>query len=402
MAGRRRLAAPVLALACCAALIAGCAAATDTASVIASPGGVNNSAQSPAAELTAAAAALGNGRALTTTLKLGTTDALLGPILHSLGATLTPAQVADLAGLQVTLEAVAPHGTTISDLGSAADAASFSLTVSSGATTYLAIRHVDQTLYAQADVKDLLAAVGQSSRYAALEAKASSLPSFVQALLDGKWVSLPDATLSLLRSLGSGGLGASPAPSPSVSPSVSPAKILGELQNLLAHDVKVTRLGTGRVDRLALTASPQGLASGLIGRFGAARGFVLPRRARVTIGEAPRQMPSRAVPQTVTVSADVVQGALSELSLNLGQYAPRTHVDLPLELLIARSGVAITAPSGAVAVDAIGLLSLASLLGGHGAGSGLLGGLSGLSGMGGMGSQGGLSGISGFGGMSSH
>jgi hypothetical protein len=360
--GRR----PTLAVAAAAtavALLAGCGAAAQT--IV--PTGTNNSEQPAAAELRHAVAALGDGTTLTTTIKLGTTAQVLGPILTSLGADLSPTQVAALAGARISLEVSAPKGKTVNDLVNKPASASVDFTVSSNGTTYLEIRHVRKTIYVRVDLKDLLTVVGDASEYPKLVAKAATLPTFVQALVADKWVSLPDATLSLLRSFGGGGgLGANA--SPSVAPSVN---LLRALEMLLTRDVKVTRVSAGSTDRLRLTANSRVLARELVRDLRA----VFPRIGRRLRGGRLGRVPSEGV----RLNASVVHGALSELSINLGQYDKSKKINVPLEVLFARSGPTISAPSGAVPVDLSGLLGLASLFGPQG--SGQTAGLAGLSGV---------------------
>lgn len=362
----RRPSQAVVALASATALLAGCGAATN-AQTVSPMSGTNNSSQRPAAELRNAVSALSNASTLTTTVKLGTTATILGPILTSLGADLTPTQVAALAGAQISLEVAAPDGETINDLAKKPASAAVDFTVSSNGTTYLEIRHVSRTIYIRVDLKDLLTVVGDASEYPKLVAKAATLPTFVQALVADKWVSLPDATLSLLRSFGGGGgLGANA--SPSVAPSVN---LLRALEMLLTRDVKVTRVSAGSTDRLRLTANSRVLARELVRDLRA----VFPRIGRRLRGGRIGRVPS----EKVRLNASIVHGALSELSINLGQYDKSKKINVPLEVLFARSGPTISAPSGAVPVDLSGLLGLASLFGGQG--SGQTAGLAGLSGV---------------------
>lgn len=350
----RRPCLAVVALAGAATMLAGCGAVTGLQTVQ-PESGTNNSSQPPAAELTSAVAALGNASTLTTAVTLGTTATVLGPILHSLGAKLTPNQVATLAGAQISLEVVAPHGKTINDVGSSGDAAQYAFELSSNGTTYLALRSLNQTLYVQADVKDLLTTIGEASKYAALERKVATLPGFVQALVAGKWVSLPDDTLSLLRSMGDGGLLNAPSASP--SPAERP-NILGALKTLLSRDVTVTRISAGSTDRLLLTANSRALTAGLLNSFAAA----VPGAGR----GRPKLSPSDVPSEKVTLTADVTHGALSELSINLGQYDKPKKIDVPLDVTFARSGPEISAPSGAVQADIVGLLGLMDLFGRQG------------------------------------
>jgi hypothetical protein len=359
----RRPSQAVVALASATALLAGCGAATN-AQTVSPMSGTNNSSQQPAAELRHAVSALGNASTLTTTVKLGTTAKILGPILTSLGADLTPTQVAALAGAQISLEVAAPDGETINDLAKKPASAAVDFTVSSNGTTYVELRHVNKTIYLQVDVKDLLTLVGDPGEYATLQAKAANLPAFVQALLNDKWISLPDATLSLLKSLGGGGLGSATTATPNLARSLN---LIAALRTLLTHDVQVTRLSAGTTDRLQLTAHSRVLARELVLDLHA----VFPRIGHRLHGGRLGRIPN----VKVRLRANVVHGALSKLSINIGQYSKSHKIHVPLEVLFARSGPEISAPSGAVPVDLSGLLGLASLAGGQGNGLASLSGV---------------------------
>jgi hypothetical protein len=371
------------------AAVAACGGATGVTSVSTDPGGVNNSAQAPSAELASAVTNLGAGTALSVTLRHGGSERLLARMLRGAGVPLAGVDFAQLAATQLSVETVAPSGKTIGDLDAGDLSASSDLAVRSGTTTYLEVRHVDKTLYLRVDLKDLLAAVGQPGRYTALESKASSLPGFAKAFVAGDWVALPDSTLSLLRSLRGGSLGATATPGPSAG--AAPAvRLIAELRTLLTHGVRVTRVSAGTTDRLALTVS----ARSLVADLRALRPAALGSGARARSGRAPLST-SAAGRLTVRLGAAIREGALSALTVNLGQLTRHPRLSLPLQAVFARTGPAISAPSGAVQVDAVGLLGLFDLFGGQRAGNGLLGGLGGLGGFGGLGGSAGLGGLSG-------
>ncbi|HTW20603.1 MAG TPA: hypothetical protein VME70_10385 [Mycobacteriales bacterium] len=327
-------------LAAAAVGLAACGSTGGLASVSTDPGGTNNPHQAPAAELSSAVTNLGAGTALTLT-----------------ASAVAPARLLDryglkvLAGARLSVELVAPKGKTVGDLNAAnGSSASVDLTLRAGTTTYVELRSIDQMLYLRVDVKDLLAAVGDSARYDALVAKADALSDFAKALVGGKWVSLPLASLSMLplqRSIGFNPLAA--------------------LHGLLTDGGHVTRTATGSTDRLVLREQVSAFAAELrvlMHSFAPHRPARLPRLHGIAH-------------RSVTLDAAVREGALSSLTVNLDQLAPHARVAWPLTVTFARSGPAVIKPSGAVAPDLPGLLGLANLFGqGGGNGmSGLLGGL---------------------------
>jgi hypothetical protein len=62
----------------------------------------------------------------------------------------------------------------------------------------------------------------------------------------------------------------------------------------------------------------------------------------------------------------VTDGALSQLSIDLGQFDPKRSVHLPVVVDFTQSGSSISAPSGAVPVDTAQLAELLGSLGGAG------------------------------------
>jgi hypothetical protein len=165
-------------------------------------------------------------------------------------------------------------------------------------------------------------------------------------------VSLP---LSTLKSLGSQ-LGAG---TPSSADASKSKAIIDDLKNLLTKDVTVTRASAGGIDALTLTANLKTLAGDITSTFASE----IPG-AGAALGDADLS----SVPnKDVTLNATVTNGALSSLSFDLGQLAKGGKGSLPIQLVFARSGAAISAPSGAVAVD---LSQLGSLLGAFAGGLG--------------------------------
>jgi hypothetical protein len=134
-------------------------------------------------------------------------------------------------------------------------------------------------------------------------------------------------------------------------------KLLGELNRIVKQDVTVTKAGSdSRGDHLQLTADVHALTKDL--------------RQSVETSVPGGSVLSERLPaagtshKKVHVDAWVKDGALTELSIDLAQFAPADQVPaggtLPLTLTFDQSGAEITAPSGAVPVD---LTQLGTLFG---------------------------------------
>jgi hypothetical protein len=255
-----------------------------------------------------------------------------------------------LSSAALTFEVVAPTGKTLSTSGGS-NAGSANIGVSVQGKNYFTIRVVNQVLYLQANLKDFLNAIGQQQAYQQIAGAGGQLPGFLTALVQGKWVSLPLSTLKgLAGSLGAG------APSPSSTTQAQ--HLIDKLKSLLTKDVTVTKSSSGGTDTLTLTTNLRSFVGDVTTTFGSS----IPG-AGAALGSADLSgVPNKSVSLVATVSG----GALSSLSFDLGQVAKTSGKSLPLQLGFVRSGPAITAPSGAVAVDLSQLGGLINAFGGGG------------------------------------
>jgi hypothetical protein len=202
-------------------------------------------------------------------------------------------------------------------------------------------------MYVQTDLKDLLNSLGKQQTYRQIAGAGGQLPGFVSALVQGKWVSLPLATLKQLS-------GASSGSSPNAG---RQRHLLDEIKTLLTTDVAVTKTSSGGTDTLTMTTNLRTLSADFRSTFA---------NAVPGLGSALKSINLANVPnRDVKLVATVSGGRLTGLTFDLGQLTTSGHGSLPLHLSIADSGPTITAPSGAVAVD---LSQLGSLLGAFGAG----------------------------------
>jgi hypothetical protein len=342
---QRRISMSMLALAGSAALVAGCGGSSGGSSPTPGGTGSNNSSQSPQQELTGAFSALGKASTLTTSLHLDTDASTISGIASSSGSKLTSDQANAIAGAKIAIEVSAPSGKTLSDLssGGGATGAAVDFTVSDNGTNFLSVRSVNKTLYLQADAKDFLNTIGQGQTYAQLQQAGSQLPPFVSAALAGKWISLPQSAASSLTG-GATSNGSSPN-------SQQEQAVLNALKQIITNDVQVSRTSTGDTDKLSVTANSKTIANDFVTAIQQA----VPSAA-AALGQADTsQVPDR----NITLGAAVTGGALSQLSIDLGQFSPDpTKNHLPLVIDFAQGGAAITAPSGATPVDtqAIGQL----------------------------------------------
>jgi hypothetical protein len=217
-------------------------------------------------------------------------------------------------------------------------------------------------LYAQLDVAGLdsvLAGYGQSLTTAErkLPSGVASDPA-VQALFDGKWVSL-DLT-SLMTQLSSAGV---------LHPNQSPGQSRAELSQLLdaftqtfTKEVGVTSGGTDAQlgTDLLLSTDLHDFAQELLSAVSRAAPGLVTSKDVSRVAKVPHH--------TLQMHAFVAGGTLTRLSVDLRQLAAQGQVpagtELPLVLDVSHSPLTIGAPSGAAALDVPTLLQEA--MGGSG------------------------------------
>jgi hypothetical protein len=347
----RRAALSALALTATVSILAGCGSGSSSGNTGSTGGSTNNSTGAPATELTDAITALGNASTIDAVLKINGSGSDLQSFVKQQDPStkLTSTQAAEIAGVQVEIEAAAPSGKTLSDINGST-AGTSNITITDQGTALFTLRVVNKTLYFQIDAKDLLDKLGQSASYAQIQAAGPQLPAFAQALFQGKWVSLPQSTAKSL----SNQLGVS---SSSSGNQTAASALLGKLKTLLTKDVTVTRSTSGSTDVLTLSGNTRTLASDFASTFASS----IPG-AGAALGSANL---SKVPSKTLSLKASVTGGALSGLTIDVGQFAKSGGGSLPIALTIAQSGPAITAPSGAVPVD---LSQLTQLLGSFGGG----------------------------------
>lgn len=219
------------------------------------------------------------------------------------------------------------------------------------------LRVVGGVLYAQLDVAGLdpvLAGYGQSLTTA--EAKlppAVAADPAVQALFDGEWVSV-DLT-SLATQLSSAGV--LHTNQSSAQSRVQLSQLLDALTQTFTKEVSVTSVGTSAQlgTDLLLSTDLHNFAEELLSAVSRAAPGVVTSDDASQVAKVPHR--------TLQVHAFVAEGTLTRLSVDLSQFAGQGQVpagtQLPLVLDVSHAPVAISAPSGAVALDVSTLIQQA-------------------------------------------
>jgi hypothetical protein len=286
-----------------------------------------------------------DAQTLTTTIRLDATPAALQALAHASNATLDASSASAIKDASIVIETAKHDGKNDADVQ-----------VLEGSKPLLELRAVSNSLYVHADVRGILTLLHKQQLFANLRAETKSMPRFVQAALNGDWVSIPAAALSSLALAGGSGKAGS------VTQGI---KILNELRDVIKRDVTITAAGSdSRGQHYTLSGDEKVLADDLQTVFSDSvpGGGVLGQR-----------IPSAKAPhRNIHVDAWVNGGSLSALSLDLAQFGDPGTVPagttLPLVVTFEQSGGPIDVPSGAVPVDMTQLGSLVGALSGGSSG----------------------------------
>jgi len=281
---------------------------------------------------------------------------------HSLGKgnKLTSQQANDIAGLSLVVTQHASSGTLKSAQGKSGVVAT-DFTAADNGTALVDIRQVSGTVYLQADVEKILQLANQPADvFKNLQAETSQMPSFVGALLNGKWVSLKDSDVKALEQEAQGLTGGAQASS---SPSASQKKqILSDLTTIFSRDVTVTEnQSTSNGGTYTLTAHTRALVTDFLSDISSIEPALQSKLGQFK----PSMVPSKKLSFDVTVTG----GKVSQLSFDVVQLAP-PHANVPAGShfpILADFDTAtrvVKAPSGATPVSLSQLTGLLSAVGG--------------------------------------
>jgi hypothetical protein len=306
----------------------------------------------PKGELSASVTNLGASDTLTSTVRLEIPPTVLRQLAASDGDRLTASDAAAISSAQLVIQAASTNGKDLGDLKAGdQNATAVSIRGISNGHTYLELRVLSGDLYLQGDVKGFLGLIHKSKSYEEVKARAATLPDFVKALVNGEWVSLSGAAAQGLASQFGVQAGGQSGKEGQAS------KVLAELRQLLDKDVTVTRVSSGdRGDQLRLTGNARALAKDAYQSFSS----IIPGAGAALSSAKPQNVPSR----TITLDAWVKDGVLSELSIDLGQFADKKDAaagrNLPVTVTFTQDSGDISKPSDVTPVD---LTQLGSLFG---------------------------------------
>jgi hypothetical protein len=250
--------------------------------------------------------------------------------------------------------------------------AAVDFTIVTGGSTLAEFRVVDGNLYARADLSTIASWAGQS--LSTLQGQLSTAPSqvrtWLQAAINGDWLELSKQQLTAVDGLLQQRASASTGAAGSLTPAQA-KQLVQEIESVtkgvFVKDVSVADKGaTSKGEELVLTADARTSLTDIVNG-------VLPILQRIypslsaSMSASQLQQGLTQVPhRNVTADAFVSNGSLSELSLDVLQFAPPNTPNIAGQHMtvvydFTPNTGAVTAPSGATQLD---LTSLLSALGG--------------------------------------
>ena len=313
----------------------------------------------PKNELSRSVSDLQNHNALTATLAVDATAADLvaaSRVGGSASSGMTAQQAALIAGASISFELKAPAGKTLAQI-SGTNGGAVDVIVHLDGADVVEFRIVGGSVYVHTDAPKIVQILGKpASVLTNLENQLPPAFSFVRAAIQGQWLSVSKADAGALVQR----FGAAASPN-----ATQRQAFITTLRNALLANVTVTRSGsTSAGDHLVLTGSVRTIVSGVFDAY------------RSMLGNNPlfsrfskTQIPDR----DVALDAYVQGGSLSQLSLNLLQFAPASqaaalagkHIAASVSLLT--SGADINAPGSSTPLNLTALLAGLSGIFGSGA-----------------------------------
>lgn len=230
------------------------------------------------------------------------------------------------------------------------DSVDFGLAI--GSNTPLELRYVGQSLYARAQIQQLLTDVGQNPAKASqFSTELSSLNSYVpgiSALAQGNWVEINHQGLQSLSGLlkqieSSSGSSANPA--------TLKADLMALRSQLLAALKANSAFGSLGSDKYSVTVNVANFLSTIKPEVNSALSNVPQLGTQISdlLGKAVTKVPPG---QTAVIDVTVSGGQLTQASVDLNQFAGKDKVGFPVPLQAAFSSPgAATAPDGATTLD---------------------------------------------------
>lgn len=316
------------------------------------------SKQGAASSVDSAISSLGSSSSLNVQLSLGITPTQAQALAAKSRSTLTQAEATALSTGSVFFTTQSGHGEALDSKQALTDANNaYDLGLQFGTQKPLEIKYVNQNLYLRADASQLLTDMGQSpTKAASLEKTLTRLNSVVPGIsqLGGpNWVEVNHASLVSLEDLLKSAAASNGAAQPSAAQIQSTlAQLRTDALNSLKANSTYTSMGsTNGRNEYAVTVN--------VHNFLASFGPALQKdvSALPVVGSKLSSDLSKLdskVPAGRTATADLYTsgGRLSEVDVDLNQFAGKQKVNFPVPLRVAFSSPpAISAPAGATTLD---------------------------------------------------
>ncbi|NUR31282.1 MAG: hypothetical protein HOV83_36465 [Catenulispora sp.] len=227
------------------------------------------------------------------------------------------------------------------------------MSVTAGGTDFVDLRSVGGALYFKANVPQILQLSGKSTAdvTAAMGEIPPAFQAPVQALVAGKWIGVSAQDLKgleqMAKSMGGGDLG-------SATPTAPDTKMLAgmeaSLMKALTQDATVTDKGSGKYE---VTGKVKVIGQDILQAISPALTSV-PGKSKADLDKLRESLNDVPDSQTVTFDVWLKNNQISELQLDLAQFAPKDQTGgghLPLDAKFSQDAAKVSAPDGVTNVD---------------------------------------------------
>jgi hypothetical protein len=236
-----------------------------------------------------------------------------------------------------------------------ADQPSTDVVIKAGGTDFLDLRTVKGALYLKVDVPDVAALAGQSASSLSALTQSPQIPASlqgaIQAVMAGKWVGVSAEDLKSVEQMaqtfgGSGDLSANPS-----SPDQTQiSQFTTALVTALSKDATITDKGNGQLE---ITGKVKTLAQDLLASFQPLLAG-LPSASKTSLDKTKESLNSIPDTQTVTFDAWLSGGTLTEIKIDVLQFAKPGEAGgghMPLDAKFSNSAPSVSVPDGVTNID---------------------------------------------------
>ncbi|WP_344658177.1 hypothetical protein [Catenulispora subtropica] len=334
-----------------------CSSSGSTGSGSSGGGTIKTDGKNPTEALAAAVHNISSGKAESFQLSLKPDDAMIAAMNKDSSKQDAAIAKALLGNGGIVVKFTVSSDKALKDL-KAGETPNVEIDVTAGGTDFVDVRSVAGALYLKANVPQIAQLSGKSTSdlTAAMGQVPPAFQAPVQALMGGKWVGVSAQDLKgleqMAKSMGGGDLGSAPTASPNAQ---MLAGMEASLLKALTQDATVTDKGSGKLE---ISGKVKVIGQDILQALSPALTSV-PGKSKADLDKLKESLNSVPDSETVTFDVWLKNNQISELQLDLAQFAPKDQTGgghLPLDAKFSQDAAKVSAPDGVTNIDVQKLL----------------------------------------------